>query len=185
MNMTGLRTMLRGLSLTTLSSAAGRTIAGSNSERCWDREVVVIVRLLQTQVLDDGAEGERPGSRSADDDDHHAGQQPGEQRRVGRERAGRRRHGLLAGQAPAMASAGTISRNRPASIASPRVVLYQSVLPVRPPNAEPLLFGRRGERVGDLGEAVWAGVQDRRARPSRAGPRHAVKPRTASGTARM
>src|SRR3954452_23506817 len=41
---------------------------------------------------------------------------------------------------PAMARTGTISKNRPTSIAMPPVVLYQLVLPVRPPNAEPLLF---------------------------------------------
>ena len=39
-----------------------------------------------------------------------------------------------------MARAGTISRNRPISIESPSVVLYQSVLPVRPPKALPLLL---------------------------------------------
>ena len=48
--------------------------------------------------------------------------------------------GCFRAREPAMASAGTISRNRPTSIARPSVVLYQSVLPVRPPNAEPLLF---------------------------------------------
>ena len=41
---------------------------------------------------------------------------------------------------PAIASTSTIGRNRPPSIARPSVVLYQSVFPVRPPNAEPLLF---------------------------------------------
>ena len=41
---------------------------------------------------------------------------------------------------PAMARAGTISKNRPTSIERPSVVLYQSVAPVRPPKAEPLLL---------------------------------------------
>jgi len=39
-----------------------------------------------------------------------------------------------------MASAGTIRKKRPTSIESPRVVLNQSVLPVSPPKAEPLLL---------------------------------------------
>ena len=38
---------------------------------------------------------------------------------------------------------GTISRKRPTSIARPSVVLNQSVLPVSPPNAEPLLLPPR------------------------------------------
>jgi hypothetical protein len=33
-----------------------------------------------------------------------------------------------------------MSRKRPASIERPSVVLYQSVFPVRPPKAEPLLL---------------------------------------------
>ena len=37
-----------------------------------------------------------------------------------------------------MASAGTMMRKRPVSIAIPSVTLYQGVLPVRPPKAEPL-----------------------------------------------
>src|SRR5262245_17055122 len=48
--------------------------------------------------------------------------------------------GCLRAKEPAMARAGTMSRKRPTSMQSPRVVLYQSVLPARPPNAEPLLF---------------------------------------------
>ena len=64
-----------------------------------------------------------------------------EQRRVGREGAGRRRARSACGPAcrrwPAPGrSAGT----GPTSIASPSVVLYQSVLPVSPPKAEPLLL---------------------------------------------
>ena len=48
--------------------------------------------------------------------------------------------GCLRASEPAMASAGTISTKRPISIDSPSVVLYQSVLPVRPAKAEPLLL---------------------------------------------
>ena len=48
--------------------------------------------------------------------------------------------GRSSATAGASASTGTMSRNRPKSIARPSVVLYQSVLPVKPPNAEPLLF---------------------------------------------
>ena len=39
-----------------------------------------------------------------------------------------------------MASTGTIRANRPTSMQMPSVVLYQLVLPLRPANAEPLLF---------------------------------------------
>ena len=39
-----------------------------------------------------------------------------------------------------MASTGTISKNRPTSMQTERSMLYQLVLPVRPPKAEPLLF---------------------------------------------
>ena len=38
-----------------------------------------------------------------------------------------------------MASAGMITRKRPISMAMPIVMLYQGVLPVSPPKAEPLL----------------------------------------------
>ena len=37
-----------------------------------------------------------------------------------------------------MASAGMMTRKRPISIAMPSVRLYQGVLPVSPPKAEPL-----------------------------------------------
>ena len=40
---------------------------------------------------------------------------------------------------PAIASIGTIMKNRPSSIAAPSVELYQSVFAERPANAEPLL----------------------------------------------
>ena len=46
----------------------------------------------------------------------------------------------LRARLPAMASAGTMSRNLPASMDSASVELYQSVFPVRPPKADPLLF---------------------------------------------
>src|SRR3954464_13521754 len=39
---------------------------------------------------------------------------------------------------PAIASGGTIMKNRPNSIVRPSVVLYQDVFTLRPPNAEPL-----------------------------------------------
>src|ERR1019366_7513983 len=40
---------------------------------------------------------------------------------------------------PAIASIGIIIRNRPINMSNPMVVLYQSVLALSPPNAEPLL----------------------------------------------
>src|SRR5208282_188588 len=39
---------------------------------------------------------------------------------------------------PAIASMGMIMKNRPTSIVNPPAVLYQGVLPLMPPNAEPL-----------------------------------------------
>ena len=48
--------------------------------------------------------------------------------------------GCLRASEPAIASTGTIRKKRPNSIVSPSVVLYQSVFPVRPPKAEPLLL---------------------------------------------
>ena len=39
---------------------------------------------------------------------------------------------------PAIASGGMIMKNRPNSIVSPSVVLYQCVFTLMPPNAEPL-----------------------------------------------
>src|SRR5262250_3291453 len=40
---------------------------------------------------------------------------------------------------PAIASGGMIMKNRPKSIVRPSVVLYQNVLTLMPPNADPLL----------------------------------------------
>ena len=86
-----------------------------------------------------------------------------------------------------MASAGTIRKNRPTSIDRPRVVLYQSVAPVSPPKAEPLLLPAEVNAyaisVSPCGvpwcpdridvAAVWSTSEA------------AVKPRTTSGTAMM
>src|SRR5581483_9473477 len=46
---------------------------------------------------------------------------------------------FLAARLPAMPIIGMIIRKRPTSMASPSVVLYQIVLTLKPPNAEPLL----------------------------------------------
>src|SRR5439155_4651535 len=48
--------------------------------------------------------------------------------------------GCLRPSEPAIASTGIIRKKRPTSIAIAPVALYQSVFPVRPPNAEPLLL---------------------------------------------
>ena len=48
--------------------------------------------------------------------------------------------GCLRASEPAMASTAIMRKNRPTSMQMPSVVLYQSVLPVRPPKAEPLLL---------------------------------------------
>src|SRR5215470_3581792 len=45
---------------------------------------------------------------------------------------------FLAASEPAIAMAGMIIQKRPTSMATAPVVLYQSVLPVRPAKAEPL-----------------------------------------------
>src|SRR5882724_3723474 len=39
---------------------------------------------------------------------------------------------------PAIASIGMIMKNRPISVFPPRLMLYQEVLPLKPPNADPL-----------------------------------------------
>ncbi len=97
--------------------------------------------MSQAELLHDGAEGEDGEVREADDDQHHADSSADEERRVGREGArGRPAPVCLRASEPASASTGTISRNRPKSIARPSVVLNQSVFPVSPPNAEPLLL---------------------------------------------
>ena len=69
-----------------------------------------------------------------------ADEEAGEERRPGGEGPGGGGTGCLRASDPARASTGTMSRKRPPSMASPSVVLYQSVLPVSPPKAEPLLF---------------------------------------------
>src|SRR5450631_4525825 len=46
---------------------------------------------------------------------------------------------FFAASEPAIAMAGTIIQKRPTNMATAPVVLYQSVLPLRPANAEPLL----------------------------------------------
>ena len=55
---------------------------------------------------------------------------------------------------PAIASMGMIMKNRPTSMVIAPAVLYQSVLPFNPANAEPLFPAMRRERVEDLRQAV-------------------------------
>ena len=57
-----------------------------------------------------------------------------------------------------MAIIGMIMKNRPTNVVIPPVVLYQNVLTVSPPNAEPLFPAQRGECVEDLGKSVWTGI---------------------------
>ena len=95
---------------------------------------------MQEQVFDDWTEADRgkEGQRADDHDD--ADEQGGEQRRRDRKRAERRRRvRFLRARLPASASIGMIVMNRPSSIATPIVVLYQGVLADSPAKAEPLL----------------------------------------------
>ena len=155
-NMTGLRAIRRGSSLPTLSHGRppddrrGRTAtdAGDRSRasvRAAARTGAVsctVVLIRRLELLDDRARARGRGSRS------------GRRRSGRRRRAGRRTAGVPVGKVPAdgghrllagqragdgqhrARSGGT---GRPAST-RPSVVLYQSVLPVRPPKAEPLLL---------------------------------------------
>src|SRR2546422_3843024 len=116
-NMTGLRAMSRGSSLTNESRTARRRMAGANIdvERFGRRPApappsggaaigVSVVEVegtgaapseLADEVLDDRAQGDDREVRQADDDDDDGGQQAGEERRAGREGAGRDGDGLL------------------------------------------------------------------------------------------
>jgi hypothetical protein len=91
-NMTGLRTIQRGLSFINASMAAWRYIPrpkpGSFS-------ILGAIALPDHELLDDWPQGQgREGAQRADDDDH--GDEPEhEQRRVRGQRPGRLRHGLL------------------------------------------------------------------------------------------
>src|SRR6266508_3876105 len=84
-NMTGLRTWTRGWSLRKLSTIAPPTIAGSNSDRLASRSCPMGARsvvgaggetvpmpsvLLQRQLLDDGAQGERRDAQHDPADQH-------------------------------------------------------------------------------------------------------------------
>ena len=59
-----------------------------------------------------------------------------------------------------MASTGIMVKNRPTSMAMPRVVLYHWVLALRPAKAEPLLLAADGVGVDHLGQPVRAGVDN-------------------------
>ncbi len=192
-NMTGLRAMSRGSSLRTLSPqracarSPGRTaIARADDCAPWRPAIRAAARTGGTGsgVLFHGRFVAHSDNCSAIGPSASTGKNvrpttstitpvrsTDEQRRVGRERARCR---------PVRAASSPVNRRSRArgrsagtgrsTCTRPSVVLYQSVLPVRPPNAEPLLFGGRGERVRDLGEAVRAGVEDRRLGRCRAAP---------------
>ena len=71
---------------------------------------------LSGEVLDDGAERDDGEVGEADDDHDDAGEQPREQRRVGRERPADGGDACLRPSDPPIASTGIISMNRPTSI---------------------------------------------------------------------
>ena len=93
--------------------------------------------------------------------------------------------GCLRASEPAIASTGTIRRNRPTSIARPSVVLYQSVFPVSPPNAEPLLFAADVNAYTTSESPCGPGIEDRRLRAVREHRRRRERRGSATGTARM
>src|SRR6476660_7471349 len=109
MNITGFLSRCRGLSFTKLSTVARRRIGPFSSE-VLDRTrsalvspgaivgVEVITSLLDAELLDDGTERERREERESGHDDRDAEEQCREQRGVGRERPGRRRNAVLAGE---------------------------------------------------------------------------------------
>ena len=90
------------------------------------------------EMLDDRPERERREEREAADDEDHADEQTDEQAAMGREVPAEAGTVFLATSEPATPSSArsqvAADQHRDAA-----VVLYQSVLPVRPPKAEPLL----------------------------------------------
>ena len=146
-NITGLRACVRGSSLRTLSTSAPRTIAGSNSrdgfgERVADRAFGARARartgdgvsrascaLLQTTRCSTMGPSARAGKKVRPATMRTTPTtQPGEQRRVGRERARGRRQRSACGPASRRSpSTGMIRKNRPTSIAMPSVVSYHCV----------------------------------------------------------
>ena len=74
-------------------------------------------------MFDDGTERQGREEDQAADDHDDADQQTDEKAAIGRESAGRGGTIFLPASDPAMASIGTIIRNRPMHIARPSVVL--------------------------------------------------------------
>ena len=91
------------------------------------------------EVFDGRARRQRREKRQTADDPDHPDQQADEQPAVGGESASRAWPGLLPTGEPAIAKAGMMTRKRPISMPMPRVMLYQGVLPLSPPKADPLL----------------------------------------------
>jgi hypothetical protein len=156
-NMTGFLTITRGSSLRNASARPAAHEAGSREFLCFRLGACASVRRspgAHQEVLDDRAERERreegearrrsrstPTSRPAKSGVRH------------RERPGRRRASSCAARKPARASAGTISENRPISIAAERrVVPRWCRREAREGRA--VVGGGRREGVEDLGEAV-------------------------------
>ena len=71
------------------------------------------------QVFDDRPQGQGREEAQRPHDDHDGDQQHDEQRRVRRQRAGAGGTIFFAASEPAIASTGSITQNRPTSIASP------------------------------------------------------------------
>ena len=93
---------------------------------------------LHEEVLDDGAQaqGGEERERPHDQDDTH--EERGEEGPFVGKVPGPGGTDFFPARIPATASAGTIIRNRPISMARPSDTLYQGVLALIPAKAEPL-----------------------------------------------
>src|SRR5581483_11134450 len=152
-NMTGLRAMSRGSSLTKESFTARRMIAGSNSD---------VAPLDMAEMLDDRAEGHDREVGQADHDDHHRSQESGEEGSVGGKCSGRWGQGLLADEGPRDGQ----HRHHEQVAAGEHAQTQRRVEPLRvagePAEGGTVVVAGRGEGVGHLRQAVGAVVGQRR-----------------------
>ena len=145
-----------GSSLTNASLIAGPTICGSKQRSLCVARIAGATRaggdvcesVVHGRVRSDGPAARRSGRGRG------RGSTSGRRRSARRRRAGRRRAACRSGRCPPMAGIGLLAGQRARDGQrrhdeeeaadqhgqSRRVVLYQSVLPVRPPKADPLLL---------------------------------------------
>ena len=115
-------------------------------------------------MFDDRPQRKRREEGQRADNDHGADQQSDKQRTVGREGSAVDGTFFLAARLPAAASRGIRNRNRPISMASPIVRLYQGVLALMPAKALPLLPVPLDIGVQNLAEAMRTAVVQVRGR---------------------